>query len=496
MIKRAHSILLTLLLPVAVACSGSGTGGSDDGEGDDDGGTDGVVTDEPTAVTGQFFLGDQTTPAEGHEIWVIDHDDGSYLRQDLDPTGAFSIPIERFVEDHVYSLELVRGYQSLGPIDLSAPNDGVQSGFLYEGGFGFDLGKVVLALDDYGRYDPDAGSLLARVGGGFSLSNQSALSLAAIPLPEDVNGVSMSSDLTVTDPQTVLSAFYRRSDYPDLYQRAVAEGTRVQFEVTTERNDMYDGVEMLQAGDWLNGSRLSASPATAWATAPRWIDSAFKFTQTAKKTYKGSAFAGRALPVGSLAVVQLRPKSDAGYQVPAILQQAFTMIPKVSAVGFNGAGTAAVDYESSSALNGLTRAFCRTGDVSLVVEPPLDESGGVIDAANIQAINATFDYFGLAGNRSVELKAAVADFAGDFDDVYTDSPNADLTRTWDPETRTVTLEFSAAGFALPTQDFDLWSELFLTEAGEGSVFSIRVRLTYQLTDGSTAATVIWFSEDC
>jgi hypothetical protein len=179
-----------------------------------------------------------------------------------------------------------------------------------------------------------------------------------------------------------------------------------------------------------------------------------------------------------------------------VLQNAFTMPPQVKAIGLAGGGATTIDYTSEVDENGLTRPFCRTADVDVSATRPLDDAGNPVDAADVASVVLDFDYYGQADGRSVAVSAKATDFPDGFDVEFEDAPNADLERAWDPDNRSMTLTYTEAAMDATEQAFVVPAELFLSEAGDAGVFSVRMRLTYVLTDGSRATIMVWFNEDC
>jgi hypothetical protein len=92
--KSLGPVLAIALLAAMVAQScGSGGGGDDDDGGDP--GTDGVssITNN-NFLEGTFELGADGDPAEGFQVWILDHTERKFSSIELDEDGSFSYPVK------------------------------------------------------------------------------------------------------------------------------------------------------------------------------------------------------------------------------------------------------------------------------------------------------------------------------------------------------------------------------------------------------------------
>ena len=159
----------------------------------------------PQQVTGQFFLGSEDHPAAGHDLWILDHTEPNYKQVRLDGNGAFRIAVSNFTTDHSYTFHLADdSWQLKGTLDLAKDSEGLQSSVRYGGGFGFDLGKVILGEDGFGRSDSSSEALQGTIGGGFQLDQEAKLSLQSFGTGEVFEQVAFGSVLRVLDRNTLL----------------------------------------------------------------------------------------------------------------------------------------------------------------------------------------------------------------------------------------------------------------------------------------------------
>jgi hypothetical protein len=321
-----------------------------------------------------------------------------------------------------------------------------------------------------------------------------------MPLPASAAVFNLASDLTAFEPNTVLHSFYRRATNFELYAQDLAALSRIRSVVTPASASAIERVYIEgeeDAGPWLKGARIAKSAATAPAESPLWSRSDYEWPVVGDD-FSLFAFPGGLLPETGVIVTTVVPEKGAVARIPRSLGTVVTMIPKVESVALAGGALTAVDYESTSAENGLTRPFCLTAsDVDLGLLPPEDQDGDPIAITALPTIELSFAYYGSEDGADVGLTAATADFPSAFRAVRADTLPSGAARRWDPETQTVTVTPGTDPAAGAAHEMTLWSELFLDKAGAEDVKKIRVQAVFQSDSTSLrSATVIWFKKDC
>lgn len=473
-----------------VACGKSGDGAGDGVAPDDDGG---VVTPEVTDVSGTFHLGDESAPAAGFQLWLVDHSSFGIERIPLSETGGFSMPVERFTEGHVYSLHVVKDYVLYGDVDFAPDTEGTQAAFVYAGGYGFDVGDVTLALDGRGVLARGANALAGSLGGGFALSSEDGrLPNAA---PSFTSAVVVGSQLVVMEPSVLLSSFYRAEDYPDLFARDLAAYSRVGVRVEASDLAAISKVVVAETGPWLKGARRATTDNVSPSRAPFWSASGYGLSAS-DRGFESAAYPGSVLGSGTLLGLKLTPVEGPQEVVWRVIDTVLSRPPRVLAADTAGTTAATIDYASTSTANGLTRPFCLSGDVQLAVEPPRDGAGDVVVDGTFDHIDVEIDFYGAAADPSAPLAVDPALLAAPFNEAI-DGVTGDLPWAWDPTVRRlrVTLDQVAQGAA--SHALTISSGLLTATIGDVDVYNIRFRIYYRSTSGGAeGGTAFWIDRKC
>jgi hypothetical protein len=432
----------------------------------------GVIDTSIKTVSGNLYVGDDAHPAEGFELWTLDHTGGSLRRDQLPPSGAFSLPVEAFGVDHVYTMHVVRAMQLVADVDVSIAQDGVQQAFTYEGGPGFDMGALTLAVDAHGEPDMAVTSVQGKIAGGFSAQPASTATLASFPAPEALSRLAFGSQLYVFEPNSLLHSFIQRAQNPALYAADLATFSRVGLRADGAEAGVGKKVQLQEGGVWLTAARQESG--ALWSTTNYLADTADK------KAFSASVLPGAVLPLRSIALLRVQVgDTDPEAHVPRVLDAIVTVPPILNAIDLGSGSVAAIDYAKTGP-NGLTQGFCRTGNVRLAIDPPLDQDGA---AVSFDTVEVAVDYYGVAADGKILAVDVVPD---DFPAPY----NAVIDGSWDPATRTFKL--------FPAPDLiPIPGDLFLVNAKAGGVFYLRLRVYAKNSKGATeGAIAVWFDNAC
>jgi hypothetical protein len=474
-------------------CGGKGSSDGGDGGSDavDDGGDGGILSPEVRDVSGQFFLGTAAYPATGLDVWVADHTSGGVLPVPLDDTGSFRVPLEAFSEDHVYTLHVVDHYELLHDVDVMAATPGTQTAFRYDGGYGFDLGRIILPLDAQGAVDRNSLATPGRVGGGFSLSADDTVSLADMPLPKLIESAALGSALLVTDPATILYGVYRRGSFPDIYARMLADASALDISIAGSKYGLTRAA-VSDAGAWLASARLVDDKT---GVASPWAASDFAVPKLDSRKAHAHVLVGASLSAQSIVVLKVLP-SDGTPQllVPRLVGPILGLPPQVTAVGLAGGALTAVDYTSSTVANGLTRPFCPSGDLTLQLVPPHMRSGVVVPGGELDEVDVALEIYGRAGGVSTLLPVPKTAWGSGWRAARTDAVSG-ASRTWDPAAQTLTHVLTAPAAA--AQTLTIPSALFPASVERAAVASYRLRVTFKSrTRPLQAGTIVWVNRGC
>lgn len=487
-------LLLALLVQQAVV--GCGRGGDSDGDGAaaDPDPTGGTVDPEARDVSGAFFIGDEGTPASGYELWLVDLTAGTTVKRSLDSTGSFSIVIESFVEDHVYAFHLVKDHVLIGSVDLASAS-GTQAAFVYGGGYGFSIGDVVVAVDDYGRMAVGSAVLSGSLGGGFALQSGESGAFDEFPAPAGVSAASVGSQLVVVDAMTVLHSFYRAETNPSLYARDLASMSRIGVIIAVDEPADWARTYALSGGAWLRTARVASTADAVPAASAYWSESSFNLVPTDEHTFEVALFSGELPSPGSILGLKMQPHSGVQLDVQRAVGTVISQVPVVVAAAADGGAATTIDYASTSGANGLTRPLCQVGDVSFDLSVPLDLAGDPI-VGTFDRIDVEIDYYGLAGGKTVLLSTKPEEFSAPFDEAY-EGTAAGMPFSWTPGKTRLRFALDSTAQGQSSHSLLVIKELLPAKVGSAAIYRARLRIHYRSsTSAIEAATILWVEKDC
>lgn len=491
---RAAGFVLALLF---AACGSDGERGSDPAPADPGTPTPGVIDPGSPNVFGKVFLGTVARPALDHEIWIVDHTAPGYTRHLIADDGTFSEPVTRFITNHVYTFHVVKDLRLLADVDLAPSTAGTQSALRYAGGYGFNMGEVVVPLTRGGEIDTAAASPPGLVGGGFSLVMNAAVTLDRYPLPPLLSRLDLGGSLVVLDPATLLHAFYLRSANPTLYAQELASHARLRLQATSIQEGELTRVVALEGGSWLPTARLALNDESDYSGAPLWSTTSFDVKAIDAKSFEASVYPGQRLAPSPLLIVKAQPDDGPQLVVPRVARPLVGLPPLLTAIAANGGVPAAIDYASTTATNGLTRPFCQTGAVTMTLAAPLDLAGIAIPGATLELIDVYLDYYGIVDGKTTKLVHRVADLPAAYQSAFEDPAVSDVTRSWSPTEARFRFARGTTSQVAPTVDVRIPAELMLNGVDGAGVFRTRMRVYFRSATGAAEAGVaIWLKRPC
>jgi len=448
-------------------------------------------------VTGTFVRGASASPASNYDLWIFDHTTPFLDAVPLGEVGTLRVPLQHFSVGHTYSMHLLKDFNWLADFDLADATPGVQPAFVYQGGLGFDLGTVQLAVDGHGGAAVQNTGISAMIGGGFSLAPSTKAAFSDYLLPGEVASVSFSSQLFVFDAPVLLYSFYGKADHPVAYARDLKRFYRLGTLVKARDETAVIAVELSRAGQWQKAARLSSDDLAAPEAAALMGRLPQDLIMINPARYEFSVYSGGPPAATAVAVVKVRPDGGAEVEVPRRVGRLLSMPPKVTAVATSGGTPVAIDYTITSSANGLTLPICRTGEVVLDIQPPLDAAGLAVDASVFDRIEVVFDYFREGDQKTSKLAVDSSSFAAPYSAALVDSSLNDLRRDWDPKKQMLTYTLGATVQALSTQELRIWPELFAATSAGKAATAVRLRIYYRSdAEATAAASAIWFKSGC
>ena len=468
------------------------------------GGSDAPVTNTPgqlalssANVTGTFVLGAAAAPASNYDLWIFDHTTPNLDTVPLDDFGTLRVPLQHFSVGHTYSMHLLKDSYWLGDFDLAGATPGVQPAFVYQGGLGFDLGTVQLSVDSYGTAAVQNAGIAATIGGGFSLAPATRATFSDYLLPGHVTSVAFSSQLFVFDAAALLYSFYGKADHPVAYARDLKRFYRLGGLVMARDETAVIGVRLTQAGQWQKAARLPSDDLAEPEASGLLGRLPQDLIKVSPSRYEYSVYSGGMPAATAVAVVTVQPDGGAEVDVPRRIGRLLSMPPKVTAVATSGGTPVAVDYTIASSANGLTSPICRTGEVVVDIQPPLDAAGSAVDASVFDRIEVVFDYFRDGDQRTAKIIVDSGSFAAPYAAALTDNSLVGLRRDWDPTKQMLTFTLGATAQALGSQELRIWPELFVATSAGKAANAVRLRIYYRSdAEATAAASAIWFKSGC
>lgn len=494
---RCKSFFLSFVVIATLGCGSEGSSGDGSDKPSDDPQS---IPDDPADVIGTFRLGTTTgDPPRNHDLWVVNHNRSTFQRYPVDSGGGVTVPLEDFQEAHVYSFQLIEPSDvRVAALDFSARLDGRQARIRYGGGYGFDFGTLVLPLTARNTIDRSGSWNAVSLGGGFSLAKDASQAFANLKPPQPVKSWKVGSYLSITNPEVLLRAFYRRDENPDLFASELARNTRIFVGGRAKKKESVTSPRLVGNASWKTGARFAATLDKTWSQASRWADSRYRFPTEKAPAFSGYIYPGRLPKENQILVFEFLVSDGPRKTLPRILQTVFSTPPRVTHISLDGTSPSPIDYSANDVQNGLTEPFCfRQDDVSLVVEAPLDGNGDSTSLEEVPRVEVTLSYFAIEKGRTSRKKPSAESFPAEFRDRRADTPSSGVTRTWDPETGTLTLDLEDAAFGQSSLEVSLWQELFLSSIEGVDIAKTQLRLGYTASGSLRRSEgVVWISTEC
>ena len=458
----------------------------------------GTVDTSVKTLSGAIYVGDTSHPAVDYEIWLLDHTTSTFLRAPVTDTGVYRFDLEAFPEGDIFSLHVIDHMRHIADVDLSDALGGTQGAFTYGGGSGFIMRDLVVPVTTRGDIDRDVDVVTGSIGGGFALRTSVATSIDDVATAAHTKVIAIGSQLFVFDPTTMLTSFVQRASNPTAYSRDLAGLSRIGIYALADADDRFLAGDVVEGGSWLDVARAASITSASGAAGGLWSATGFEMNLVSPRELSQSVLLGDVPAGDEMAIVRLRPSDGSAEPMsPRRIGKIVGVPPIVVAAAADGGSPSTLDYASSTAPNGLTRAFCRKGDVTIDVEPPRDVKGSSL-AGSFDRIEVGLDYFSTGDDgRKKTLASSAAAFPSPFNANKTDAYGADSRRVWSPATAIATFELGATDKVASQPRLVIPSALLLTKIGNEDVGYIRMRIIFRTTSGAIAAgTGFWLYEGC
>lgn len=446
-----------------------------------------------TEVKGRLVLGGGAEPANGYQVWKVDHTAGDFARQSLDSAGNFSWPLDSFTVDSIYSFYVVGPeLQGFGSVDFAPSTVGVQSSVIYRGGLGFDLGELVVALATSGKGDPDRSLFESQLAGGFSLEVNSSQAFEDLAFDSGLEVLGIGRDFTILDPLTLLHGVYLRDESAPLTAAVQREGNRLRFLATYNPNQIAN-VFVAEAGSWLSSTRQASYSSGSLASAKLWSLNHNTISEVSSGKREVYVFPPEVLPAQTIVFFAVWNKSGGVQNIPVLLAPSYSVPPLLEGISLDGEEIVAIDY-SAEQPNGVTVPFCLGAQgVSMRVTPPKDHTGTPITGESHPFIDVEIEHFS-AGEL---LSVSAIDYSAPLDEPYVFDFKNGYSLMWDPAAGTVRYTLAESVYDASSHDLSLWLDFLLEKAGEMDVSKIRLKIVFSNANGLDKSSVpLWLKRNC
>ncbi len=491
MIYPLKKFVVFLALTLLFACGKDGDSSSDDGGGG--GGEGGDIGNDPKNVTGRFFFESTTIPAAGIELVLSNWTDLSMRTFTVKSDGSILVALSEFAEGQVYSLHLIDGDQKVADLDLST-NAGLQSGFAYQGGYGFDLGDVVIPKDNRGIVlVPDTG-LEANIGGGFNIADNSELTLQGFPIPSFTTEADVQPSMVVSD---AIDLYYGVLNPADAFEieRVRSRYSAISLRVKAMSADSVVRSFIGRVADWYRGTKVIPSEFSPESSTVFWHHSEYELSKNGT-TFSADVITGEDV-VNRLIYLKVEGKEPPQAERIRIVSTSYSTPPYVEGISLLGAVPVSIDYSLPSTKNGLTTPFCHSdGDIVLDILPPKDMDTEAVLGDVLDTVELGIDYFNQKDGNTSQI-AATTPLIAPFDKDIAGATVGDYSESWQAATKTKTFAMGAGAISLTKHRLTLESSLFPALLGSKTVSRVKVKILFKNSNHSgKSGSVFWIRKDC
>ena len=420
-----------VLLLIVIACGKDGSG---------NGGQPAKLVEEApiveptelTALMGVIYVDDTEHPAANYIVRLLDHTSLYSEEQILGSDGQFSFPLSKFIARNIYSLELLTNNRiRVGDFDFLPDVTGGQGGFSYStDGSGADIGATTIVTDGFGLVNVQETTLTGTLDGGFSVA-EGKYSGTDLLLPTGIASAFLGSTLHPSSTNQMLESFCRNGTYPRKYHQTLDEISRIAVGVRGKGVAKMMGVRIANGPSWIeNVQKISADS----GLPELWSISNFEVPMV--NTYFAEAYVepGRVVEEGSSLTIEIQTKESPPIYLHRTLANIIVMPPIIESITINSALERTIDYEDSTAENGLSRPFTWSSDqVQLTIHMPKTSSGRILHADVLSKLTLELSFYSVdsAGNLVVELIKG-ADYPQAFSRSGLVGSEDNIKRYWDP----------------------------------------------------------------
>lgn len=486
--------LLPLVLTTGLwGCGKNGDNNADDGqEPTDDGGT---IDDNPRDVTGRFFFDNTDNPVAGFDLVLADWNALTMKTYTTRTDGSVTIELNEFKESGLYSFHLISSDRKIGDLDLSAVNSGLQSAFVYRGGYGFALGDIIIPKDDRGIISVPISGLTAAVGGGFSLSGSTeALRIENFPKPDLVSSFDVMPSLIVSDPRDIYYGFLNVLDTLET-ERVLIKYNALSFRSVGKNADEVARIFVSREASWQGVAKLLPEDFSPLVSAVFWHTTSLYLTQD------GINFSAEVLPglslLNRLIFLKVEGKEPPQFEIPRMVTTGYSRPPLLTSISLTGGSPATIDYSDASIENGLSIPFCHTtGDVVGIFSVARDLADAAVDGTVLNQAVLSLDYYSQASGVTTKIDGTNS-LSAPYDRDIAEAVDGIYLREWNAGGKSLIRTMTTASSALSLHSLTVPSELLPASFGGKTVTRTRVKVLFKGKNHSgKSGSVFWLKKGC
>jgi hypothetical protein len=488
---RSASLVFCIALGMTLACGKDGDNSSSDGG--NGGGEGGDIGNEAKNVTGRFFYDSTANPADELELVLANWTDLSMRTFSIKSDGSLLIALSEFNEEQLYSFHLISGEMKIADLDLSS-NSGLQSAFVYRGGYGFDLGDVIVPKDGRGVVQVPDSVLGANIGGGFSISGSDELLLEGFPAPSFATEVAVEPSFLISDAVDHYYGVINPLDALEI-ERVRSQYSALSFRVKSESADSVVRAFISRVSEWYNGVKLIPQEFATDSVTEFWKNSSYSLKQN-ETTFFADVVTGSNV-INKLIHIKVEGKEPPQIERIRVIKSAYNSPPYLRGISVLGGVPISINYSLPNLVNGLTTPFCHSsGDVVLAVIPPKDMNGNLVLGDVLDQLEFGFEYYNQTSGQTTQIDSSTALIAPYHQDLEA-TVVGDYTESWQATSKTKIFLMGAGATALSEHQILLDDSLFPSQLGGKNVSRIKLKILFKNKNHpGKSGSVVWIRKFC
>jgi hypothetical protein len=491
MMKQCKNFVLPLVFVLIAGCGKSGDNSSKDGGGGNNDGGD--IGNDPKEVTGSFYFETTEIPAIGVELVLSNWTDLSMRTYPIKNDGSVTLALSEFAEGQVYSFHLIIDDQKVADLDL-ATTSGLQSGFVYRGGYGFDLGQIIIPKDSRGIILVSDSGIEASIGGGFSIDDDNGLTLEGFPAPIFTSEAAVMPSMIVSDAADLYYGILNPLDSIEI-ERVRSKYSALSFRVNAKSTDAVVRSFISRTSDWYKGAKIIPSEFASSSSAVFWLNTDYMLTQNGT-VFSADVVTGEEV-VNKLIYLKVEGKDPPQSELLRTVDSSYSTPPYLEGINLTGGIPTVLDYDLPSLTNGLTTAFCHaSGSVVMDVFAPSDKDSVPVLGDILDTIEMSLDYYSQQGGVASQI-APTSPLIAPYDKDITATVVGNYTESWHAELKAKTFVMNSAAALLSKHRLTLESTLFPTALAGKTISRIKVKILFKSRNHpGKSGSVFWIRKDC